>query len=728
MLGATKQKRISVSIGAKPPRPLGTPPKEGKTNNNHCELCGKKNYITLKFEFSRAMILTQKFQTKYDTAPFSQIKNDHFFPAFQKGIVLAKAEIDAIVNNPDAPTFENTIETMAFSGDILDRISSIFFNLNSAETNDELQKIAQDVSPLLSEFSNDIRLNADLFAKVKAVYEQKEQLNLNPEQTTLLDKKYKSFSRNGANLSEDKKLQLREIDKELSKLSLQFGENVLTETNAFQMHLTDEKDLSGLPEGTVEAARTLAKSQDKDGWIITLDHPSYIPFLTYADNRELRKKMAIAFGAKCFQNNEHDNQAIVLKIAKLRFDRANLLGYATHAHFVLEERMAQTPEKVTSFLQDLMAKAKPAAEREFKQLTQFAAALDGIEQLEKWDGAYYSEKLKQQLFNLDDEKLKPYFQLEKVLAGAFKIAQKLYGLTFTEIFDVDKYHEEVTTYEVTDENGKLVSIFYADFFPRKGKRNGAWMTSFKSQYVKNGINERPHISNVCNFTKPTETKPSLLTFNEVTTLFHEFGHGLHGMLANTTYPSLSGTSVYWDFVELPSQIMENWCYEAEALALFATHYETGAMIPMELVEKIKESASFQEGMATMRQLSFGLLDMGWHGQDPSNITNLKAFENEQFAATQLYPDVKENAMSTAFSHIFQGGYSSGYYSYKWAEVLDADAFDYFKEKGIFNKEVATKFKDNVLSKGGTEAPMILYKRFRGQEPKPEALLKRAGLV
>lgn len=677
---------------------------------------------------SKMNILTQKFQTKYDTAPFSQIKNEEFFPAFEEGIALAKAEIDAIVNNPDAPTFENTIEAMAFSGDILDRISSIFFNLNSAETNDELQKIAQDVSPLLSEFSNDIRLNADLFAKVKTVYEQKEKLNLNPEQTTILDKKYKSFSRNGANLSEDKKLQLREIDKELSKLSLQFGENVLAETQAFQLHLTDEKDLSGLPEGTIEAARALAKSQGQEGWIFTLDHPSYIPFLTYADNRELRKKLAIAFGAKCFQNNEYDNQAIVLKIAKLRFDRANLLGYATHAHFVLEERMAQTPEKVTSFLQDLLAKAKPAAEREFKQLTEFAAALDGIEQLEKWDGAYYSEKLKQQLFNLDDEKLKPYFQLEKVLAGAFTIAKKLYGFTFTEIFDIDKYHKEVTTYKVNDENGNLVSIFYADFFPRKGKRNGAWMTSFKSQYIKDGSNERPHISNVCNFTKPTETKPSLLTFNEVTTLFHEFGHGLHGMLANTTYPSLSGTSVYWDFVELPSQIMENWCYEAEALALFATHYETGEMIPMELVEKIKESASFQEGMATMRQLSFGLLDMGWHGQDPSGITDLKSFETEQFAATQLYPDVKENAMSTAFSHIFQGGYSSGYYSYKWAEVLDADAFDYFKEKGIFNTEVATKFKDNVLSKGGTEAPMILYKRFRGQEPKPEALLKRAGLV
>ncbi|MBL0738767.1 M3 family metallopeptidase [Flavobacterium sp. GN10] len=673
-------------------------------------------------------VLTQYFNTKHNTAPFSQIKIEDYVPAFQEGIALAKAEIDAIVNNPEAPTFENTIVAMDYSGDILDRLSSIFFNLNSAETNDEMQKIAQEISPLLSEFGNDIRLNAELFAKVKAVYDQKESLNLNPEQTTLLDKKYKSFSRNGANLPEEKKNQLREIDKELSKLSLQFGENVLAETNNFELHLTDEKDLSGLPEGTIEAARLLAKNQEKEGWIFTLDHPSYVPFLTYADNRELRKKMAIAFGAKGFQKNEFNNEENVLKIAKLRHERANLLGYKTHAHFVLEERMAESPEKVFSFLNDLLAKAKPAAQKEFAELTAFAKELDGIDQLEKWDGAYYSEKLKQQLFNLDDEKLKPYFQLEKVLDGAFTVAKNLYGLTFTEVFDIDKYHEEVTTYEVKDANDNLVSIFYADFFPRKGKRNGAWMTSFKSQYVKDGVNERPHISNVCNFTKPTETKPSLLTFNEVTTLFHEFGHGLHGMLADTVYPSLSGTSVYWDFVELPSQIMENWCYEPEALALFANHYETGEIIPIEYVQKIKESASFQEGLATLRQLSFGLLDMAWHGQDPSSITDLKAFETEQFASTQLYPDVKENAMSTAFSHIFQGGYSSGYYSYKWAEVLDADAFEYFHENGIFNEEIAKKFKDNVLSKGGTEHPMVLYKRFRGQEPKPEALLKRAGLL
>ncbi|TRX24960.1 M3 family metallopeptidase [Flavobacterium franklandianum] len=673
-------------------------------------------------------ILTQHFDTKHNTAPFSQIKMEDYQPAFIENIAAAKAEIDVIVNNPAAATFENTIVALDFSGNELDRLSSIFFNLNSAETSDEMQKIAQDVSPLLTEFSNDITLNEDLFKRVKAVYDQKDSLTLTTEQATLLDKKFKGFSRNGALLSEEKKLKLREIDTQLAKLKLTFGENVLAETNNYQLHITNEADLKGLPEGTIEAAKSLAKSKELEGWIFTLDFPSYIPFVTYADNRELRKEMAIAAGKKAFQNNVFDNQEITLKIAKLRFERANLLGYTTHSHFVLEERMAQNPDKVKSFLNDLLAKAKPASQREFAELTAFANDLDGIDHLEKWDGAYYSEKLKQKLFNLDDEKLKPYFQLENVLNGAFTVANKLFGLTFTEIFDIDKYHEEVTTYEVKDEFGEFVAIFYADFFPRKGKRNGAWMTSFKSQYIKDGKNERPHISNVCNFTKPTETKPSLLTFNEVTTLFHEFGHGLHGMLANTTYPSLSGTSVYWDFVELPSQVMENWCYEPEALALFAKHYETGEIIPQEYVEKIKESASFQEGMATLRQISFGLLDMAFHSNNPTEITNIKAFEKTAFEGTTLYPDVAENCMSVSFSHIFAGGYSSGYYSYKWAEVLDADAFAYFQEKGIFNKEVAKKFKDNVLSKGGTELPMELYKRFRGQEPKPDALLKRAGLI
>jgi len=673
-------------------------------------------------------ILNKPFDTPYQTVPFTKLKTDYFLPAFQLAIEKAKAEINGIVENPDLPTFQNTIESLDFSGEELDRISSLFFNLNSAETNDAIQKIAQEVSPLLAEFSNDVAMNEDLFNRVKAVYNQKESLKLSTEQLTLLDKKYKSFSRNGANLPEDKKLKLREIDKQLSQLKLKFGENVLAETNKYEMLITDENDLSGLPEGAKEAAKQLAESRNKEGWLITLDYPSYIPFMTYADSRELRKELAIAAGAKAFHSDAFDNKENVLQIAKLRFQRAQLLGYKTHSHYVLEERMAKSPEQVESFLNELLSKAKPAAEREFASLQNFAKELDGIEQLEKWDSAYYAEKLKQKLFDLDDEKLKPYFKLENVIQGVFKVSEKLYGLLFEEIHNIDKYHEDVMTYKVINEKGDFVSIFYADFFPRPGKRNGAWMTSYKHQYIKNGVNDRPHISIVCNFTKPTKTKPSLLTFNEVTTLFHEFGHALHGMLANTTYPSLSGTSVFWDFVELPSQILENWCYEKEALELFATHYETGEVIPMELVKKIKESSNFHEGMQTLRQLSFGLLDMSWHGQDPTPITDVKAHELKAFENTKLYPDVAENCMSTSFSHIFQGGYSSGYYSYKWAEVLDADAFDYFKEEGIFSKEVANKFKDHVLSQGGTEDPMMLYKRFRGKEPQPDALLKRAGLI
>ena len=664
----------------------------------------------------------------FDIAPFQQIKSEHYKPAIKKAIALAKAEIDQIVNNTDTPTFENTTVALDFTGEKLNRITSIFFNLNSAETNDEIQKIAQEVSPWLSEFRNDITLNEALFKRVKSVFDTKKNLELTPEQSMLLEKQYNGFARNGANLNDDDKAKLRAIDTKLSKLSLQFGENVLAETNAFELHLTDENDLSGLPESAKEAAHQLAKENNKEGWIFTLDYPSYIPFMTYADNRALRKKLALAFGSKGFQNNENNNEKIVLDIVNLRHQRANLLGYKTHAHFVLEERMAETPEKVIEFSNNLLEKAKPAALREFKNLENYAKKLDHIDQLQKWDGAYYSEKLKKELFDLDQEILKPYFKLENVIDGVFEVATRLFDLHFKEVFNVEKYHEDVKTYYVTDKEGNYVSLFYADFHPRKGKRNGAWMTSYKSQQIKNGVNERPHVSIVCNFTKPTKTKPSLLTFNEVTTLFHEFGHALHGMLANTTYNSLSGTSVSWDFVELPSQVLENWCYEKEALELFAKHYETGEVIPMKYVEKIKESASFHEGMQTLRQLSFGLLDMQWHSQNPSEIISVKDFENNAFSETKLYPDVAENCMSTSFSHIFQGGYSSGYYSYKWAEVLDADAFEFFLEKGIFNKEVASKFKDNVLSKGGTEKPMQLYKRFRGKEPKPDALLKRAGLL
>jgi peptidyl-dipeptidase Dcp len=664
----------------------------------------------------------------FNTAPFSEIKNEHFLPGITELIQETKSEIDAIIENPEPPTFENTVEALENTGQQLDRATSIFFNLNSAETNDEIQKIAQQLSPLLSDFKNDLLLNELLFVKVKVVYESRDTLTLTAEQQMLLEKQYKGFSRNGANLSEEKKSTLRKIDAQMAKLTLTFGENVLSETNAFEMLITLEEKLAGLPDGAREAAAQTAKEKGKEGWMFTLDYPSYIPFMTYADDRKLRKKMSLAFGARAFQKNKNNNEENVLRIANLRHQRALLLGYKSHAHFVLEERMAKTPQKVASFLNELMEKAKPAAQREFDELQAFAKKLDNIDQLQKWDSAYYSEKLKKERFDLDDEQLKPYFKLENVIAGVFKVAEKLFELQFEADSTIDTYHDDVKTYRVTDAEGVLVAIFYADFHPRPGKRGGAWMTSYKPQQIKNGVNDRPHVSIVCNFTKPTKSKPSLLTFNEVTTLFHEFGHALHGMLANTTYKGLSGTNVYWDFVELPSQVLENWCYEQETLALFATHYETGEVIPMELVRKIKDSATFHEGMRTLRQLSFGLLDMAWHGADPSEVKNVKAFETQAFDTTRLYPAVPSNCMSVSFSHIFQGGYAAGYYSYKWAEVLDADAFAYFKHEGIFNKKVATKFKNHILSQGGTQDPMELYVKFRGKKPNPEALLQRAGLI
>ena len=673
-------------------------------------------------------LLNKSFETPYNTAPFIKIKTEHFLPAFVRAIKNAKIEIGLIADSKDTPSFKNTIEALDFAGEQLDRISSIFFNLNAAETNESIQEIAQEVSPLLTEFSNDVALNATLFERVKLIYNYRNSLSLSKEQKTLLDKKYKGFSRNGANLNKEQKETLRAIDKEQSKLKLSFGENILAETNRYELIITDLSDLDGLPEGAIEAAKQTADEKGKKGWLITLDYPSYVPFMTYAKNRPLRKELALAFGRKGFQNDALDNQEIVLKISQLRFKRAQLLGYKTHAHFVLEERMAKTPGNVRNFLEDLLEKALPAAKKEFQELEAFAKKIDGIDGLEKWDSAYYSEKLKQDRFNFDDEQLKPYFKLENVIEGAFKVAHKLFGLNFIKTQNIDVYHKEVMTYKVIDLKQNLVSIFYADFFPREGKRNGAWMTSFKPQYIKNGTQERPHVSIVCNFTKPTSTKPSLLTFNEVTTLFHEFGHALHGMLANTTYPSLSGTSVAWDFVELPSQIMENWCYEKEALALFANHYKTGDNIPMQLIDKIKAASTFQQGMQTLRQLSFGLLDMSWHGTDPSTITNVKQHEKAAFKQTELFPDVQQNCMSTAFSHIFQGGYSSGYYSYKWAEVLDADAFEYFKENNLFDPKIANDFKDHILSKGGTEDPLELYIKFRGQKPKANALLRRSGLI
>jgi len=674
-------------------------------------------------------ILTQPFLTKYATAPFNQIKMEYFKPAFEENIKSAKAEIEQIVSSTEEPNFKNTIEALDYSGEQFDRVSNIFFNLNSAETNDEMQKLAQEISPIISDFENDVAFNEKLFLRVKEIYEKKDSYNLTTEQMTLLNKRYKSFTRNGALLPEEKKEQLREVDKELSKLALKFSENVLAETNKYELHIKeeDEKRLKGLPDSSKDAAREAAKAKNLTGFIFTLNFPSYFPFVSFVEDRELRKEMTIAYGKKAFQNNEHDNQEILKKIVSLRHKRAQLLGFNNHAHYVLEERMSENSQKVFSFLNDLKEKSKPAALKQFKELTDFANSIDGLTSLEKWDGAYYTEKLKKKLFNIDDELLRPYFELERVLNGAFTVANKLYGLNFIQVFDIETYHKDVRTYEVTDDSGNFIAVFYGDFFPRKGKKGGAWMTSYRNQYVKNGEEIRPHVSIVCNFTPPSETKPSLLTFMEVTTLFHEFGHSLHGMLSKITYPSLNGTNVYWDFVELPSQMLENWCYESETLALFAKHYQTDELIPQEYVDKIKESSNFMEGMATLRQLSLGFLDMAYHS-NTEEIVDVKEFEKKANEDCSFYPDVKENCMSPSFSHIFAGGYSAGYYSYKWAEVLDADAFAYFKENGIFNKEIADKFKENVLTKGGSDHPMTLYKKFRGREPTVDALLKRAGLL
>lgn len=690
--------------------------------------CGTNDEAPQSKDKQMDNILLETFSTPYQTAPFEEIKSSDFLPAIEELIAEAKSGINEIVAQSEAPTFENTIEKLEFNGMHLGQVTSIFFNLNSAETTPELQELAQTISPMVTDFGNDVTLNKALFDRIKTVYDQKENLDLNPEQLMLLEKKYTSFTKNGALLNDEDKEKLRDIDGQLSKLALTFSENILAETQDFTLHIEDEAQLAGLPDFVRDAAKEEAEQQSLEGWVFTLDYPSYGPFMTYADDRALRKEMALAFGARAFRGNENDNTEIVRKIVELRHQRAQLLGFDDHATFVLQNRMAESPQVVQDFLNELLDKALPAAEREFKELTAFAEQKDGIKQLEKWDGAYYSEKLKKELFELDDELLKPYFELDKVLNGAFEIVNRLFGASFVEIDDIQKYHPDVKTYKVVDDKGELISIFYADFHPRKGKRAGAWMTSFKDQYQLDGENNRPHVAIVCNFSKPTSSKPSLLSFNEVTTLFHELGHAIHGMFANTVYPNLSGTSVYWDFVELPSQLLENWCYEPEALALFANHYETGELIPMQFIDKIKESANFMEGLATLRQLSFGMLDMAYHANASVDLSDLKAFEKSVMAGKSLYPDVPENMMSTQFSHIFAGGYSAGYYSYKWAEVLDADAFAYFQENGIFNADVARKFKETVLSLGGTIHPMDLYIQFRGQEPNAEALLKRAGLI
>ena len=673
--------------------------------------------------------LLQKFNTKYNSAPFNEIKEEHYLPAFKELIEISKKEIEKIANNTEEANFSNTIEALAYSGEQLDVVSNIFFNLNSAETNDEIQKIAQEVSPLLSEYSSQISQNEELFARIKKVFDEQEKYTLNEEQQMLLNETYKGFVRNGALLNDEDKKKLEKINMDLSLKSLQFGQNVLAETNNYFKHITNKKDLAGIPEAILAQYAEEAKERNLEGYVITLQYPSYIPLMTYAENRELRKELALESGKKAFKNNEFDNQNLIKEIVKLRQEKAELLGYKSFADYVLEERMAKSPAKVFEFLNELLEKATPYAKKEIEELKSLAKA-DGIEEMQNYDHAFYTEKLRKAKYDIDDEELKPYFQLDKVEEAVFGLAKQLFGLEFVEINDVQKYHPEVKTYEVRsqkseDGSNDFVALLYADYHPRKGKRAGAWMTSFKSQKIENGENIRPHISVVCNFTKPTTETPSLLTFQEVTTLFHEFGHALHGILANTQYPNLSGTSVKWDFVELPSQFLENYCYEPEFLKTFAKHYQTGEVLPDEKIQKISDSKNFMEGYQTLRQLGFGILDMTYHTK-VGELENwsVKEFEDNTTKKTQLYPTNPETAMSTSFSHIFQGGYSAGYYSYKWAEVLDADAFQYFKENGIFNPEIAAKYKI-LLSSGGTKDPMELYKNFRGSEPKVEGLLKRA---
>ena len=664
------------------------------------------------------------FETPYQAAPFSKIKPEHFLPAIEESIRLAKEELEELLSQPQTPTFQNTFPPLDTLGELLNRNTSLLFNLNASETTEGIQKAAQLAAPLVTDFQNALRLDSRLFDRIKFVYENTDRSTLNAEEQTLLEKKYKGFTRNGALLTEAGKKRLRSIDSTLAKHSLSFGKHVLADTQAYFLHLTQEEDLKGLPKQVIEAAGIMAQHKGLEGWVFTLDFPSYVPFITYAENRSLRKKMVLAHGKRGFQNNKNNTISLILEIIKLRKERAELLGYSSHASYAMEERMAESEERVHSFLSLLYDKAAPAANKEWNALEQLAQTQLEGEPIQKWDTAFLTEKLKQKQIDLDEQELKPYFELTQVLKGLFAIVGQLYGLNFSFSKKIEGYHPDVQSYEVTNDKGAFVSLLYMDFFPRSGKRGGAWMTTYLSQNKK----RRPHVSVVCNFTPPTKTTPSLLSFQEVTTLFHEFGHALHGMLANTTYASLSGTNVYWDFVELPSQLMENWCFEKAALEGFARHYQTGKTLPENLIVKLKKKAQFQQGLQTLRQLSFALLDLSFHNDKANEIEDVKDHEMKVMAPFQRTPSIPENIICTAFSHIFQGGYAAGYYSYKWAEVLDADAFEYFKEQGILNPKTAKEFASSILSKGGTEHPMKLYKRFRGKEPNIEALLNRSGLI
>lgn len=674
--------------------------------------------------------LVKPWNTPYQTPPFNSIKTEDYKPAILFALDEAKKDVNQIISNPEKPSFENTIIALEKSGSLLNRILSVFFNLNEAHTSEAFQKIAEEITPELTKYSNDMNMNPELFARVKEVYDSRDDIPMTLEQRTLLDKTYKGFIKNGALLKGNDKDEYRKISEELSLLSLKYNRNNLAETNAYFLHITKKNDLKGLPQYAIDAAKETAKQRKMKGWVFTLHYPSYIPFITYAENRELRKEIWMASNLKGNNNNENDNKENVLRIANLRLRMAQLMGYKSYSEYVLVDRMAENPAKVMKFIDDLLKSSMPFAKNDLKQITEYAKQNGFTEsELQRWDFSYWSEKLKNEKYSISPEMTKPYFKLENVKQGIFTLADKLYNLEFKENTSIEKYHPEVVVYEVKDKKtDKFMGVIYMDFFPRESKRSGAWMTSFREQYVENGKDVRPLIQMVCNFTKPTAKEPSLLTFDEYNTFLHEFGHVLHGLLSECNYTSVSGTSVYRDFVELPSQILENWATEKEFLDQFAVHYKTGEKIPADLVQKIKDSENFLQGYMSVRQLFLGLVDMGWHTIESPISGNVADIERANTAHAELLPVVPGSIMSTQFGHIFSGGYASGYYGYKWAEVLDADAYSVFKEKGIFNKEVAESFRKNILSQGGKKHPMELYKAFRGQEPTNKALLIRSGFV
>ena len=668
------------------------------------------------------------YPTLHGTVPFHLIKTEHFEPALRQGMERHNEEIAAIVNQPEAPDFANTIVALEKSGGLLNRVSTVFGNLLSAETSDEMQAIAEKMMPLLSEHSNNITLNEKLFARIKTVYETTDKETLSQEDRMLLQTTYDGFIRSGANLTPEQKERFRQISSEMSVLTLRFSQNNLKETNAYELPLAADQ-LDGLPESALNAYAQTAREKGKEGHIVTLQAPSFVPFMKYSRHRELRRQLYMAYNTQCTHDNEYNNQEIVQKLVNLRLERAQLLGFQTVADYVLTQRMAENSENVYRLLNQLLDAYAPTAHQEVQEVQALAKELEGEDfELLPWDWAFYSEKLKEKKFNLNEESLRPYFELNRVIEGVFGLATRLYGITFQANPDIPVYHPEVTAYEVFDKDGSFLAVLYADFHPRASKRSGAWMTSYKEQWKDENGNSRPHVSVTMNFTKPSADQPALLTFGEVNTFLHEFGHALHGMFADTTYQSLSGTNVYWDLVELPSQFMENFAIEKDFLNTFAQHYETGENIPEELIQRIVDASNFNVAYACLRQLSFGLLDMAWYTRTEPFDGDIQAYEKQAWKKAQILPTVEGTCMTVQFSHIMAGGYAAGYYSYKWAEVLDADAFSLFKEKGIFHPDTANSFRENVLSKGGTEHPMTLYKRFRGQEPGIDALLKRNGII